>query len=194
MIRRLYRASQAGVKVELNVRGMCCLRPGPPGRSARPSRERSVVGRFLEHSRIYWFRNGGDEEILLGSADLMPRNLNRRVEILFPVRDARHPQAPARRGPGDVPGRQPEDAGCCRPGRLLGARVARPRARRRSTPRSGSWRRPASAPASRRRGREARLLPASRQGRCRARPGTTTTPCGRSRRRARRRCGARRRP
>ena len=49
--------------------------------------ERSIVGRFLEHSRIYWFRNGGDEEILLGSADLMPRNLNRRVEILFPVRD-----------------------------------------------------------------------------------------------------------
>ena len=87
MIRRLYRASQAGVKVQLNVRGMCCLRPGIPGVSDTIT-ERSIAGRFLEHSRIYWFRNGGDEEILLGSADLMPRNLNRRVEILFPVRDA----------------------------------------------------------------------------------------------------------
>jgi polyphosphate kinase len=86
MIRRLYRASQAGVKVELNVRGMCCLRPGVPGVSDNIT-ERSIVGRFLEHSRIYWFRNGGEEEILLGSADLMPRNLNRRVEILFPVQD-----------------------------------------------------------------------------------------------------------
>jgi polyphosphate kinase len=86
LIRRLYRASQAGVKIELNVRGMCCLRPGVPGVSDNIS-ERSIVGRFLEHSRIYWFRNGGDEEIVMGSADLMPRNLNRRVEILFPVQD-----------------------------------------------------------------------------------------------------------
>jgi polyphosphate kinase len=86
MIRRLYRASQAGVRVDLLVRGMCCLRPGVPGVSDLIT-ERSIVGRFLEHSRIYWFRNGGDEEVLLGSADLMPRNLNRRVEILFPVRD-----------------------------------------------------------------------------------------------------------
>lgn len=86
MIRKLYRASQAGVKVELNVRGMCCLRPGVPGVSDMIT-ERSIVGRFLEHSRIYWFRNGGDEEVLLGSADLMPRNLNRRVEIIFPVQD-----------------------------------------------------------------------------------------------------------
>lgn len=86
MIRRLYRASQAGVKVELNVRGMCCLRPGIPGVSETIT-EHSVVGRFLEHSRVYWFRNGGDEEVILGSADLMPRNLNRRVEILFPVQD-----------------------------------------------------------------------------------------------------------
>jgi polyphosphate kinase len=87
MIRKLYRASQAGVKVELNVRGMCCLRPGIPGVSENIT-EQSVVGRFLEHSRIYWFRNGGEDEVLLGSADLMPRNLNRRVEIIFPVQDA----------------------------------------------------------------------------------------------------------
>ena len=86
MIRKLYRASQAGVKIELNVRGMCCLRPGVPGVSENIT-EQSIVGRFLEHSRIYWFRNGGDEEVMLGSADLMPRNLNRRVEIIFPVQD-----------------------------------------------------------------------------------------------------------
>ena len=86
MIRKLYRASQAGVKIELNVRGMCCLRPGVPGVSENIT-EQSVVGRFLEHSRVYWFRNGGDDEVILGSADLMPRNLNRRVEILFPVQD-----------------------------------------------------------------------------------------------------------
>lgn len=86
LIRRLYCASQAGVKVDLIVRGMCCLRPGVPGLSDSIT-ERSIVGRFLEHSRIYWFRNGGESEVLLGSADLMPRNLNRRVEILFPVRD-----------------------------------------------------------------------------------------------------------
>ncbi len=85
-IRKLYEASQAGVKVELQVRGICCLQPGVSGVSDN-IRVTSVVGRFLEHSRIYYFRNGGDEEILLGSADLMPRNLGGRVELLFPVRD-----------------------------------------------------------------------------------------------------------
>jgi polyphosphate kinase len=88
MINLLYRASQAGVRVDLLVRGLCCLRPGIPGISDH-IRVSSVIGRFLEHSRIYYFRNGGREEVYVGSADLMPRNLNRRVEIIFPVRDGK---------------------------------------------------------------------------------------------------------
>jgi polyphosphate kinase len=86
MIQLLYQASQAGVKVDLLVRGICCLRPGVHGVSDN-IKVTSIVGRFLEHSRIFYFRNGGDEEIYLGSADLMPRNLNRRVEVLFPVQN-----------------------------------------------------------------------------------------------------------
>ncbi len=86
MIKLLYRASQAGIRVDLLVRGLCCLRPGIPGVSENIT-VRSVIGRFLEHARIYYFRNGGREEVYLGSADLMPRNLNRRVEVLFPVKD-----------------------------------------------------------------------------------------------------------
>ena len=91
MIRLLYRASQAGVRVDLFVRGICCLRPGVPGVSENIA-VTSIVGRFLEHSRIFYFRNGGDEEVYLGSADLMPRNLNHRVEVVFPVEAPEHVQ------------------------------------------------------------------------------------------------------
>ncbi|MEC4672680.1 MAG: polyphosphate kinase 1 [Nitrospirota bacterium] len=86
-IQALYRASQAGVKIDLQIRGVCGLRPGVPGVSETIT-VTSVVGRFLEHARMYYFRNGGQEELFLGSADLMPRNLDRRVEVLFPIESA----------------------------------------------------------------------------------------------------------
>ncbi len=92
MIKLLYEASQLGVKQDLLIRGMCCLRPQVPGLSDN-IKVTSIVGRFLEHTRIYHFHNGGAEECYLSSADLMPRNLDRRVETLFPVED----QALARR-------------------------------------------------------------------------------------------------
>jgi polyphosphate kinase len=177
MIRLLYRASQAGVKIDLLVRGMCCLRPGVPGVSETID-ETSIVGRFLEHSRIYWFRNGDDDEVLLGSADLMPRNLDRRVEILFPVLD----RAIVRRLRDEI----------------LATYMADTAKARRLCP-DGTWERPrppeGAEPLSAQEWFVAQARAAVRQGveswpacastscatarRCRAPSGATTTTCGR---------------
>jgi polyphosphate kinase len=86
IIQALYRASQAGVEIDLLVRGICALRPGVRGVSDR-IRVRSIVGRFLEHSRIFYFENGGEPEVYLGSADWMSRNLHERVEVMFPLKN-----------------------------------------------------------------------------------------------------------
>ena len=86
LIKALYRASRAGVTIRLNVRGICCLRPGLPGVSQNIE-VRSLIDRYLEHARIFYFRNGGHEEVYLSSADWMTRNLDKRLELLFPVSD-----------------------------------------------------------------------------------------------------------
>src|SRR5207244_3768850 len=88
MVQALYRASQAGVKIDIICRGICALRPGLPGISEN-IRVISIVDRFLEHSRIFYFENGGDPQIYVGSADWMDRNLSRRVEVIFPIEDRR---------------------------------------------------------------------------------------------------------
>jgi polyphosphate kinase len=89
VIQKLYEASMAGVEIELIVRGICTLRPGLEGISDNIT-VRSIVGRQLEHSRIFWFANNGDEQLFMSSADWMPRNLNDRVELFFPVETEEH--------------------------------------------------------------------------------------------------------
>ena len=86
LIKKLYEASRAGVRIKLNVRGICCLRPGVPGLSKNIT-VTSIVGRYLEHARIFYFYRGGDEKVFISSADWMPRNLDRRVELMIPVED-----------------------------------------------------------------------------------------------------------
>ena len=133
IIQALYEASQAGVRIDLNVRGMCCLRPGIPGVSENIEVV-TIVDRFLEHARVFHFQNGGDDEVYLASADWMPRNLDARVELMFPIAGAGGEAEGDRRVGGDVPrqrqgtapaaGRRVEEAGRRRCGAVRGAALS----------------------------------------------------------------------
>ena len=114
MIQALYAASQAGVRIDLVVRGACALRPGVRGLSDN-IRVRSILGRFLEHHRVWYFANDGDPDVWLSSADWMGRNLFKRIEVAFPVRDAGAEAPRRRRGAAALPRRQPRCLGAAAP-------------------------------------------------------------------------------
>ena len=144
IIQALYRASQAGVYIELIVRGACALRPGVRGVSSR-IRVRSLVGRFLEHSRIYVFGNAGQTEVYLGSADWMPRNIHERVEVIFRLKDPRFAKRSARKSCSPIsPTHGERSASCLADGQYV-RKPGRPRApasrrmARASTCRNSLW-------------------------------------------------------